>query len=48
VAFWTDLAVGTAEQLRVDADLEERDEGTRGLLEGLAGERDEGAVISDQ
>jgi hypothetical protein len=37
------LALGTAEQLRVDADLEERDEGTGGLFEGLSGEGDEGS-----
>jgi hypothetical protein len=37
------LALGTARQLRVDADLEDRDEGSGGLLEGLSGERDEGA-----
>ena len=37
------LAMGDAEQLRVDADLEDGDEGTGGLLEGPSGEGNEGA-----
>jgi len=44
----TELFRGTAEQLRVDADLEDRDEGSGGLLEGFSGEWDEGSEQSLQ